>query len=86
VDERAAAVPLSQAVRPFLRGALILIVLAIVGGGLYYLVSAGVTRLLGGPAAPTQVASEEPAKPPANVSPAQPVKSPVAEAKNKENK
>ncbi|MCX5685630.1 MAG: hypothetical protein NT049_18385 [Planctomycetota bacterium] len=74
--------PASQAVRPFLRGAIILIVVASVGGGLYYAVSAGVTRLLGGPVAPAQVASEDSAKPPTNVPPVQLVMSPAAEAKN----
>jgi hypothetical protein len=81
VDERAASLPPSQAIKPFLRGVVILFVLAVVGGGLYYLVSTGVTRLLGGADATTETASEEPGKPPADEPAAQPGKLPAAAAK-----
>lgn len=59
VDERAAHVPASQAVKPLLRGAAILLALAVGGGGLYYAVSAGVTRYLGGADTPADAAPHE---------------------------
>lgn len=62
VDERGAGVPASEAARPFLRGTLILLVLAVGGGGLYYAVSTVVTRFLGGTDAQPQAASPGPDK------------------------
>lgn len=59
VDERGARLPLPEAARPIIRGALVLLVLAAGGGGLYYAVSAGVARYLGGADAPASAASEE---------------------------
>jgi len=59
VDERSASVPPSQAMKPFVRGALILLMLAVGGGGLYYAVSTAVTRYLGGTDAQPQAASPE---------------------------
>jgi len=93
VDERAARLPVSQLIRPFVRGGFILFVLAAGGGGIYYLVSNGVTRFLGGTDAPTQAAFEEPAPPgetpvvaqrPSKGAPpsAQPAPPPAAEAKS----
>jgi hypothetical protein len=92
VDERAARLPVSQFIRPFVRGAFILFVLAAGGGGIYYLVSNGVTRFLGGTDAPAQAAFEKPAPPgeapvvaqrPSKGAPpsAQPAPPPAAEAK-----
>jgi hypothetical protein len=60
VDERAASVPLRESVKPLLRGASILLALAMGGGGLYYAVSAGVTRYLGGPESRPDAALQEP--------------------------
>ena len=91
VDERGVRVPLSQAARPMIRGALILLALAAAGGGLYYAISAGVTRYLGGADAPAAAASEEskefdeaflaPETPPeSEAAPAQPEKPPAAPA------
>lgn len=59
VDERGVRLPLSQSIRPLVRGALILLVLAAGGGGLYYGISTGVTRYLGGADRPTDTESAE---------------------------
>jgi len=71
VDERGVRLPASEAAGPFLRGALILLVLAVGGGGLYYAVSTGVTRFLGGTDARPPAASQEPDKRPADASAAE---------------
>jgi hypothetical protein len=68
VDERGVRLPASEAAGPFLRGALILLVLAVGGGGLYYGVSTGVTRFLGGTDARPPAASPGPDKRPADAS------------------
>jgi len=62
VDERAARVPASQAVKPLLRGAAILVMLAVGGGGLYYAVSAAVTYYLCDADTPADGVPHEPAK------------------------
>ena len=59
VDERGTRLPLSHAARPMIRGVLILLMLAAAGGGLYYGISTGVTRYLGGADPPAGAASEE---------------------------
>jgi hypothetical protein len=64
VDERAASLPLPESVKPLLRGAIILLALGVGGGGLYYAVSAGVTRYLGGPEPWPDAALQEPETPP----------------------
>jgi hypothetical protein len=71
VDERGVRLPASEAAKPFLRGAFILLVLAVGGGGLYYAVSTGVTRFLGGTDARPPAASPGPDKRPADTSAAE---------------
>jgi len=95
VDERGTRLPLSQSARPIIRGALILLALAAAGGGLYYGISAGVTRYLGGGDPPPAEAAQEPeawpadlpaatpsdnAAPPAAPAAGQPAKPPAAPA------
>lgn len=62
VDERVTGVPRSRSVAPFAWAAVVLAGLALGGGGLYYLLSAGIPFLLGGSEPPAAKAMAEPKK------------------------
>ncbi|MBE3097031.1 MAG: hypothetical protein IMZ44_07855 [Planctomycetes bacterium] len=62
VDERVTGVPRSRSVAPFAWAAVVLAGLALGGGGLYYLLSAGIPFLLGGSEPPAAKVIAEPKK------------------------